>query len=118
MISTAQHSQAKAVVSQQFAINHYQQTASAKQQINQNAGSKEAAISDRVELSVNSQYTANRILEEIAARVTEKFGVDAAAQIQFNPNLDTSSEATAERIFTFLSELPVDSTWVKTKTKP
>jgi hypothetical protein len=88
-------------VSQQFAINHYQQTASARQQIDQNAASKEAAVSDRVELSVNSQYTANRIFEEIAARVAEKFGVDAAAQIQFNPNLDTSSEATAERIFTF-----------------
>lgn len=100
-IGADQHIKGQKTVSQQISVKQYQQTISTKRQAAQNAVSANAVAGDRVELSTDPLYTANLIFEKIANRVAERYGVDAAEQIQFDPNLDTSPVATAERIFTF-----------------
>ena len=96
-IETAQKLQRQTLLSQWVAVKQYQQVASEKQE----AKNEAVSLGDRVEISATPQYTANLLFEKISAKVAEKYGIEAAEQIQFDPDLDTSPQATAERIFTF-----------------
>ena len=100
-VATSQNLQTQAIISQQVVAKQYMHSASLKQQAKAGEEAKASAQGDRVELFASPQYTANLLFEKIAARVAEQFGTEAAQQIQFDPNLDTSPQATAERIFSF-----------------
>ena len=95
-IKTNQNLAGQSVLFQQAALRY-------SEVVSEGHEAKSQAVSrgDRVEISPMSQYTANLIFDKIAAKVAEKYGDEAAELIKFDSDLDTSPQATAERIFTF-----------------